>query len=226
MTDVVARLKVGKMFFETMVDLDSAIKFRKGLPVDINSVIRDNEIWTDLKKGMRPGKGELTNSFGTADFVPIVERIVKKGEIEVTQEYREDAIDQKRKQIITFLAKNAVDARTNRPFTPDILESSLKHAGVKIENMPIEKQMNRIIETLKKALPIKIETKKIKIIIPAEHTGRVYGLVQEYKDKENWLSNGDLEVIISIPVGIQTDFYDKLNSITHGSALTSEIKEQ
>jgi len=45
------------------------------------------------------------------------------------------------------------------------------------------------------------------IKIPAEHTGKVYGLVQEYKEKENWLSNGDLEVVVNIPVGLQEDFY-------------------
>ena len=70
------------------------------------------------------------------------------------------------------------------------------------------------------------ETKKIKIKIPAEHTGRAYGLIQDYKEKEEWLSNGSLEVILNIPTGIQSDFYDKLNNITHGSALTEEIKEE
>ena len=47
-----------------------------------------------------------------------------------------------------------------------------------------------------------------------------------YKEKENWLSNGDLEVIVSIFAGNQLfSFYDKLNSVTHGSAITEEIKE-
>jgi ribosome maturation protein Sdo1 len=31
--------------------------------------------------------------------------------------------------------------------------------------------------------------------------------------------------MLKIPSGIIIDFYDKLNSITHGSALTEEIKE-
>ena len=49
--------------------------------------------------------------------------------------------------------------------------------------------------------------------------------IQEYKEKEDWLSDGSLEVILNIPVGITMDFYDRLNKITHGSALTSEVKE-
>ena len=70
-----------------------------------------------------------------------------------------------------------------------------------------------------------IETKKIKIKIPVEHTGKVYGLINEYKEKEDWHSDGSLEVVLNIPVGMLMDFYDKLNSITHGSAITSEVKE-
>lgn len=225
MADTVARLRVGKLNFETMVDLDSAMKLRKGIAVSISDVIRDNFVYTDLKKGMKAGKAELELSFGTTELPSIVERIVKKGELEVTQEFRDEALENRKKQVVDFLSKNAVDARTNRPFTPDMISNALKQAGVKIENVSVDKQIKNIIETLKKAIPIKIETKKIKIKIPAQFTGQVYGLIQEYKEKEDWLSDGSLEVILNIPVGITMDFYDRLNKITHGSALTSEIKE-
>jgi ribosome maturation protein SDO1 len=226
MTDTTARLNVGKSHFETMVDLDAAMKMKKGQKIDISEVIRDTAIWSDLKKGMRAGKNEIENSFGTTEFSAVVERIVKKGDIEVTQEFRDEAIEQKRKQIIDFLIKNAIDSRTNRPFTGDMIENSLKQAKVKIDKQSIEKQIKQVIEALTKIIPIKIESKKIRVVIPAVHTGRVYGIVQEYKESENWLGNGDLEVILNIPIGIQTEFYDKLNSITHGSAITQEIKEK
>lgn len=225
MTDTTVRLRVGKMTFETMIDLDNAIKLKKGGNIDINDVIRDTAIYSDLKKGMKAGNDELENAFGTTDMPIIVEKIVKKGDIEVTQEFRDEALENKKKQVIDFLTRNAIDARTNRPFTPDILESSIKEAGIRIDNQPIERQMNSIIESLNKIIPIKIEKIKIKIKIPSQHTGRVYGLVNEYKDKEEWLANGDLEIIISIPSGMKIDFYDKLNSVTHGSALTEEIRE-
>ena len=226
MTDTTARLRVGKLDFETMVDLDAAIKFKKGEEIGLNEVIRDTQIYTDLKKGMAAGNDDLMNAFNTTDFNVIVERIVKKGQIEVTQEFRSEALEGKRKQVIDFLVRNAVDVRTGRPFTPEMIESALKQSGAKIDNQPVEKQIGSITETLKKAIPIKIETKKIKIKIPAEHTGKSYGLLQEYKEKEEWLSDGSLEVIVNLPVGIQMDFYDKLNGITHGSAITSEIREE
>ncbi|MEK6935258.1 MAG: ribosome assembly factor SBDS [Nanoarchaeota archaeon] len=226
MTDTIARLRKGSMIFETMVDLEKAIKFRKGEKIGINEVIRDNAIYTELKKGMRAGSDVLLSAFETDNFAEVVGKIVKRGDLEVTQEFRYEAVENKRKQIVDFLSRNALDARTNRPFTPDTISSALKQAGTKIENQPVEKQIKNIVESLSKILPIKIETKKLRIRIPAQHTGKIYGLLQEYKEKEDWLSNGDLECVLNIPVGLQSDFYDKLNSVTHGSATTQEIKEK
>ena len=47
----------------------------------------------------------------------------------------------------------------------------------------------------------------------------------QYKEEENWLDNGDLQVIVNVPSGIVIDFYDKLNSVTHGSVITEDIRE-
>ena len=227
MTDTIARLRVGSLVFETMVDLNSAIKLRKGEKVSISEIIRDNNIYHDLKKGLRAGKGDLEKSFGSSVFEEVVERIVKKGEIEETQDFRDESVEQKKKQIIDYFIRNAVDGRTGRPFTHDIIESSIKQSGVRINGkQPVDKQISMITESLKTIIPIKIETKKILIKIPAQFTGQTYGLIQEYKEKENWLSNGDLEVVLNLPIGLQSEFYDKLNSVTHGSAITQELKQE
>lgn len=94
-----------------------------------------------------------------------------------------------------------------------------------IKNTPIENQIKEIVEGLSKVIPIRLETKKIKIKIPAMHTGRAYGVISQYKEGEKWLDDGGLEVTVKVPSGIIMDFYDELNSVTHGSALTEEIKE-
>jgi len=61
--------------------------------------------------------------------------------------------------------------------------------------------------------------------VPAIHTGKVYGVISQYKDQEKWLDDGSLEVVVEVPSGIIMDFYDKLNSVTHGSAITEDIKQ-
>lgn len=224
MTDTLARLKSGKLTFETMVDLDLAMKLKKGEKINISDLIKDNFVYTDLKKGMKAGKDELMNVFSTTDLYVIVERIVKKGEIEVTKEFRDEALENKKKQIIDFLSRNAVDVRSKRPFTPEMIENAIKQSGAKIENQPVERQIKGILDKIKVIIPISLETKKIRVKIPAQFTGSIYGLVQEYKEKEDWLSDGSLDVILNIPTGLLMDFYDRLNKITHGGALTQEVK--
>ena len=83
--------------------------------------------------------------------------------------------------------------------------------------------MPELIHKLKEIIPIKIETKRIKVTIPARYTGQVYSVINEYKENEEWLSNGDLQVILNIPSGLIIDFYEKLNSVTHGAAQSQEI---
>ena len=83
-----------------------------------------------------------------------------------------------------------------------------------------------LIAEISKVIPIKIKSSHIKIIIPSIYTGRAYGLIKKYEEKENWLSDGSLEIIARIPSGILLDFYERLNSFTHGSAITEELKDK
>jgi len=218
-----ARIKKAGKHFEIIVDLDRAIKFRKN---ENNSVdfLEIDKVFSDSKKGELPTEKDLKNAFGTTDVYSIAEKIVKEGEILLTQEYRDEGREKRIKQVVDFLSKNSINPNTKNPHTAERIKSALEQAHVNIKDLPIEKQISEIIEKISSILPIKIETKKIKIIIPAVHTGKAYGIISQYKEKENWLNNGDLEIVINIPAGLIMDFYDKLNSVTHGSALTEEIK--
>ncbi len=224
MSNTLARIKrIGKNF-EIMVDLDSALKFRKGESSEIEA--ETNKIFYDLKKGEVASEADLNEAFGTADVNEIVKKIVKSGEVQLPQEYRDEAKEKKVKQVVDFLSKNATDPQSGTPHTPERIKSSLEQAGVNIKDVPLDKQIGEIVEKLSKVLPIKIETKKIKITIPAMHTGKAYGVITQYKQTEKWKDNGDLEVVVSVPAGMVMDFYDKLNGVTHGSALTEEIREE
>jgi len=226
MSDVIARIKIKGKNYETLVDVDKALKLKKGEPISISEVLSMDSIFYDSKKGLHVSDNDLEEAFGTSDVMKAAEKIIKQGEIQIPKEYRDSERETKKKKIVEFLTRNSVDPRTGTPHTSDRISSSLDEAGINIEDKPIEQQIHKIVEKIKTILPIKIKTKKLKIRIPAEHTGRLYGIINDYKESEEWLSNGDLEAVINLPVGLQDDFYDKLNSITHGSAITQEIKEE
>lgn len=221
--NTIARIKQGGKNFEIVVDLDKALEFKKnGSESDF---LEADKIFTDSKKGFAASESDLKESFGTNDSQEIAEKIVKSGEVLVTQEHRDEEKDKKFKQIVDYFVINAIDPQTGNPLTPERIKSALSEAHVNIKNVPVEDQINDIMAEISKVIPIKIEMKKIKVTIPAIYTGKAYGVVNKYKEKEDWLPNGDLNMTLNISGGSIMNFYDKLNSVTHGSALTEEIKE-
>jgi ribosome maturation protein SDO1 len=223
-TKTIAKIRVGNKHYEVIVDLELALKLRKGEAVNIQNVLLANDVFLNSKTGEKPSAADLTTAFGTADVMQAATRIIQKGDIQLPKDYKDEQQDNKRKQIADWLIRNAVDARTNRPFTGQMIENALSQAGVNITNLPVDQQVLGIAESLKSILPLKIEVKKLAITIPVIYTGKIYGLVNQYKEKEDWLADGSLKVVVNIPVGLQMEFYDKLNTITHGSALSEEIK--
>jgi ribosome maturation protein SDO1 len=222
--NTIARVTKGKNHFEIWIDMDEALAFKKGTSDFLN--IEGDRIFSDAKKGFAASQNDLEVTFGTSDVLEIGKQIVKSGEILVNQEHRNEEKEKKIKQVVDFLSTNAIDPQSGNPISPERIRSALGESHISIKNMPVENQITEILEALSKIIPIKIETRKIKITIPAIQTGKSYGLVAQYKEKENWLGDGSLEIFVNIPAGILIDFYDKLNSATHGSALTEEISEE
>jgi len=224
MTNTLARIKKAGKHFEIIVDLDNALKFKKGESNFIEA--EGDRIFTDSKKGHVPSQEDLREAFGTTDVNEIIKRIVKEGEVQTTQEHRDAEQEKKFKQVVDFMAQNAIDPQTGNPITAERIKNALEQAHINIKNVPIENQIKDILAEVSKIIPIKLETKRVKIVVPAMHTGKVYGIINQYKEKEDWLNNGDLEVVVSVPSGIIIDFYEKLNNVTHGSAITEEIKQE
>lgn len=223
MTNTIARIKKSGKKFEVIVNLEQAIKVKKEGEKFIEA--EGDKIFTDSKKGERASPNDLKEIFGTEDTNQIALKIVREGEVQLTQDYRDEEKEKRIKRVVDFLSRNAIDPQMNKPLTQERIKSALEESRINIKNVPIENQISEIVEELNKIIPIKIQTKKVKAIIPSMYTGQVYGLVNQYKEKENWLNNGDLEIFLKVPSGLIMDFYDKLNNTTHGSAITEEIRE-
>ncbi|MDP1695945.1 MAG: ribosome assembly factor SBDS [archaeon] len=223
MPRVTARIKVKGKHYEIDVNLDEALKVKAGKG-DIMAAVISPHVFTDLKKGLKAAEKDLMDAFGTIEGYEIAKKIIASGEIQKTQEFREAEKDARIKQVINLIMRNASDQH-GRPYTEERLRRAVDEVHYNFDNRPADQQMMDLVEKLKTVIPIKIEVKRIKLIIPARFTGQAYGLFKDYKENEEWLSNGDLEVIINIPAGLQIDFYDKINAIAHGAVRSEEMKQ-
>jgi ribosome maturation protein SDO1 len=224
MPNVEARIRLKGKHYEINVDLEEALKVKKG-EGNISSALQSPQIFYDLKKGTIASQADLQEAFKTKDIYEVAKQIIQKGEVQKTQEFRDEEKEKKVRQIISLLLQNATD-QNDRPYTEERIKSAISEVHFNFDSRPAEKQMPELIHKLKTVIPIKIQTKRVKLIIPAQFTGQVYGLLQENKESEEWLSNGNLQVIMNIPAGLLMDFYDKINGITHGAIQSEELSQE
>lgn len=223
MVVVSAKFKVKSKTFEVSVNFDEALKVQKKTG-DIAAALNVSTIFYNAKEGSVASQKDLMEAFQTTDTHTIATTIIQRGELQRPQEFRDAEREAKVKQVIMLLLRNAVDQH-GRPYTEDRLRRAVQEVHYNFDNRPAEQQMLDVLEKIKTIIPIRIDTKRIKLRIPARFSGNVYGLLKDFKESEDWLANGDLEAVVAIPAGMQLDFYDKLNSVTHGAVISEEIKE-
>ncbi len=221
---VIARYKSKDHVFEILVDGILAMDYKHGKEVNIRDILAVEEIFKDAKKGEKASEEAIKKVFGTEDVLQVASEIIKHGEVQLTTEYRRKLTEEIRKRIINYISKNAMDARTKTPIPAQRIENAMEQARVHIDPFkPEEKQIEEIINKLRPYIPISFEKKKLVIRIPPEYSGKAYGILKEFGiNGEEWLNDGSLQAKATLPAGLVSEFYDKINHITHGNA---EIKE-
>jgi ribosome maturation protein SDO1 len=216
-----ARLKKGTEVFEVVVNPDKAMYFRHHPETSIRDALAYPKIYSDAKKGLLASEQRLQEVFGTSDELEACKQILIRGEIQVTAEYRKQLLEQKRKRIIDIVHKQGVDPRTNAPHPLNRIEAAIEQSKVRIDEYKApELQVPEVLKALRPILPIKLVTKELEVAIPAQYAPKAYTVLKMFGKilKERWESDGSWNGQIEIPGGLETEFYDKLNSITHGHA--------
>ncbi len=216
-----AKLKKGGEVFEIAVDPDKAMDFKKG-KANIEEALKFPKIFSDVKKGMPASEISMKKTFKTTDVNEIAKKIILEGEVQLTAEYRKQIQEQKRKQIIFFITRNGIDPRTKLPHPPQRIEDAMNEAKVNVDCFKsVDEQVKEIIPKLQIIIPLKFVMKEIDVTIPAEFSGKAHTPVKQFGKimRESWDNDGSWHVLIEIPGGLEMDFYDKINSLTHGSAV-------
>ncbi|MEM1983007.1 MAG: ribosome assembly factor SBDS [Sulfolobales archaeon] len=219
---VIARYESKGSRFEVLVKPDLALKFREGdKKVSIDDFLVSDFIYKDVKKGLKSSPDELKRVFGTEDIRAIAAEIVKNGELQLTTEQRRALLDAKKKQIINYIAKSAIDPKTKVPIPPQRIEKAMEEAKIGIDlYKSVEEQSTYIIREISRYLPIKVARALITVKIPSEHSRKAYTEVRRLGEIKNqqWLSDGSLIVELEIPAGLQAEVIDKINSLCRGNA--------
>lgn len=224
---VIAHMNSHGERFEIIVDPKLALDFRLGKKTDFNNILVAEEIFKDAKKGERYKPEMLKKVFGTEDIFEVAQKIVREGEVPLTTEQKHQMMEEKRKKIISIIARECIDPRTGAPHPPQRIEKAMEEARVRIDPFKsAEAQIDDIISPLRPILPLKFEKARLATRIPADLAQKCYGALKEYNiQQEEWTSDGSLVAVVEIPAGTQVEFFDRINRLTAGRAQIKDMKK-
>ena len=216
----IARLTRENEHFEILIKPQKALDYRNGKISGITEVLAAEMIFSDANKGTKVSEDAMKKAFNTIDPLKIADEILKKGTLQLTTDQRRKMVEDKKRQVIDFIARQAVDPKTNLPHPPMRIENAMEQIRYPIDPFkPVEEQANDIVKLLRPILPLKIEQVVVAVKIPTQYAARAYGIVKTLGTikKEEWRGDGSWYGEIEIPAGVYASLLNKLGDSTKGN---------
>lgn len=223
---VVARYESHGKRFEILVDPDVAIKFKEdpgSAHVNLDAILAAEHVFEDAAQGDRASDQALEQVFGTTDMESIVDTILREGDLQLTTDQRKEMREQKRRAIVERIVRNAINPQMDAPHPPKRIENAMEEANIHIDPFEgVDRQFDDVVDALRPLIPLSFETVRIAVHVPAEKAGATYGFLKDFSDpiKEEWQNDGSLVAVVEMPAGQRDEFFDRLNSRTHGDVET------
>jgi ribosome maturation protein SDO1 len=217
---VVARLETHGERFEILVDPDLAVAVRHGEEIDIEDAVAAIFVFENASRAEKSSDESLQKVFQTTDFGTIARRIIEKGEIHLTSEQRKHLIEEKRGQVITYIARHAINPQTGLPHPPTRIEMAMEEAKVTID--PFKSLEDNVAETMKALrplIPIRFEELRVAVRIPPEYAAKAYGDIDAFAriEQEEWQKDGSWICVVKIPGGMQQELESLVRKLSKGS---------
>ena len=218
---ITAKLESHGETFEILLDPKVFDMIKQGKTFNIVDYMAVEDVFKNASKGTKPAEDKVKEAFGTDDITVIANKIVEKGEIQITAEQRKEMLEAKKQQVITYIATNAINPQTHTPHPPTRIQLALEEAKFHVDPFkPLEKEIEEAMKLLRPLLPIRFEKSRIAIKLNGADYGRCFddligfGIVE----KEEWTADGSWIGVMEIPAGLINDLTDKLKHKTKGTA--------
>jgi len=224
---VTARLKTHGAVFEVLVDPDGALSYRQGDEVDVEKILAVEDVFENASRGDRSAEEDLVRAFETTDVLTIAAKILKKGEIQLTADQRKRIIENKRRQVVTVIARNAINPQTGTPHPPTRIERAMEEARVNIDpTKSVEEMVTVTMKAIRPLIPIRFEEVDVAVKIPPAYAPKAYGEIATFGklQKEQWQNDGSWIGVVRLPAGLQNEFYGLVNRLSKGDAETKLLK--
>ncbi len=196
------RYKFAGENFEVLVDFDKLNEFKKNQEeINVYDVLADDKIFKDQKKGDIASESLLQKVFPNKSEEEILKEILIKGECQIPTAYLNKLREEKRKQIINYIAEQAFNPQTKTKYTNSMIESGF--SKIKFNVDPLKDfvyQAQDVLKLLKVEMPISMNRILLLIKVPGMHCGNFYGGFRKMGQvkKEFFDDSGDMHIHFEI----------------------------
>lgn len=218
---VIAWIEVKGQRFEILVRPEEAFKYREGGRVSLDDVLWSDTVYRDSRRALKASPEALRKAFGTDDVRVIADRILREGSIQLTGEQRRRMLEAKKRQIIQYIARNAIDPTTRLPIPETRIEAAMEELRIGVDlYRDAESQAVEVVRRLARVMPIRLARALIQARIPPRHSGRVYSEARRLGEvkRAEWAPDGSLILELEVPAGAQVEVVNRLQGMTRGEA--------
>ncbi|MDO5825377.1 MAG: ribosome assembly factor SBDS [Methanosphaera sp.] len=220
---VIARLESYGERFEILVDAELAADYKRGQDIAIEDVLAVEEVFKDAHKADKASEEAMEKVFESTDALEVADKIIKKGNIQITANQKRKMQEEKTKQVIAQIAREAINPQTKLPHPPQRIQKAMEEAKVHIDPMKsVEEQIQPTVKAILTKIPIRIEKVKVAVKIPGTYAGKAYSQYGKL-EREEWMNDGSWIGLVEIPGGLQDEFYTALSGLTHGEVETKLV---
>lgn len=226
---IIAKYESHGEHFEILVDPDLAAEFRNpdGDDVAIEDLLAVEEIFKDSKKGDKASDEAMIKIFETTDPLEVSKLILEKGTVQLTADQKRKMQEEKRRLVITKIAKEAINPQNGLPHPAQRIENAINETKMKFDPfISVDEQVQNALKFIKPLIPIRFEKVKMAVRLPGSAAGNIYNVVGPFGKilNEEWQQDGALILVVEIAGGLQKEFASKMAEISGGEAETKNIQ--
>lgn len=211
--------------FEILVNPEEAFKFKNGEIEDFGKVLFVREIFKDAGAAERASASDIKDEFGTENILEAAEKLFEKGSMQLTTDQKNKKREEKKKRVISMIARRAMNPKTNSPHPPQRIKNALKEAGVHFDALKsAEEQFEDAVKAIRPIIPISLEEKEFAVKIPNNYAGKCYGKIKTQANimNEEWGDEGFMAKC-KMPAGAKSQLESEIQKICHGEAVFKDI---
>ncbi|KAF6001249.1 hypothetical protein F1559_001824 [Cyanidiococcus yangmingshanensis] len=218
--EMLVRFRHNKYNFEVATVPGTVTKYREGLLRSLEDVLVTDVIFTDYHKGARASDKELQSAFGEGfKKEEVLERIVRRGDFQLSASERRQKLEQKRNEIIEYIHKNFVDPKSRLPLPRMRVEQALETIHPRIDmDLPADRQVAQLMSKLVVCMPMKKHQVEGTLRLPHSVLGASNAIVRSYctVSREHYTGEGAVLDIMIAP-GDYDAFIKALNQASKGN---------